>query len=75
MLTIFRELRYVVRIRQEEHVLRVQELVSGTENWPEKFRVQVHASLRYPGRTIYGASDHEVAAKVAEYLDLSIKET
>lgn len=72
MLTIVRELRYIVSVRNEQHVLRVEELVSGTERWPGKFRVQLHASLRYRAQTIYGTTDHEVAQKVAEYLEYSI---
>jgi|HubBroStandDraft_6_1064221.scaffolds.fasta_scaffold527827_2 phenylacetate-coenzyme A ligase PaaK-like adenylate-forming protein len=68
MPTILREVPYTVCVRGEEYSLRVQELISGSESWPEKFRVQLHASLRHRAQTIYGPSDQEVAEKAAEYL-------
>jgi len=69
MATILKEHRYIVRIRDGEHVLRIQELISGTEEWPERIRVQLPASIHYRARTIYGITEKEVAEKAAAYLE------
>jgi hypothetical protein len=69
MTTILKEHRYIVRISNEEFVLRVQELISGPKQWPERFRVQLYASIGYRARIIYGITEADAAAKTAAYLD------
>ena len=70
MTTVLKEHRYIVRISDEEHILRVQELISGPEQWPEKFRVQLYASIGYRARIIYGTTEADAAEKTATYLNL-----
>ena len=68
MTTLLREERYILRSGNQEHVLRVQELISGSEAWIERFRVQLSASNLRAAKTIYGSTGREVAEKAAAYL-------
>ena len=68
METIIKEERYIVRVGYEEHVLRVQELVSGPDYWHNPFRVQLEASARREARTIFGADSREVVEKATDYI-------
>jgi hypothetical protein len=68
MCTLVREHRYVLYHRVESHVLRVEELVSSSAPWPEKFRLQLPASRERPSQTFYGATSDDAAKKGAEFL-------
>jgi hypothetical protein len=68
MATILKEERYIAYIGTEEHVLRVQELLGGSEAWPERFRVQIPASRERPSRTFYGSTGRGVVEQATEYL-------
>lgn len=65
--------RYIVLLGTEEHVLRVQELVSGPTLWPSPFRIQLAASSSQVGKTFYGASALEVVERAAQYLSSSVR--
>jgi hypothetical protein len=69
MTTIMKEHRYIVRINDDEHILRVQELISGPEQWHERFRVHLYASSGYRARIVYGTTEVEAAENTAAYLD------
>ena len=58
-------------IHNEERVLRVEELISGSKQWPKRFRTKLRASNYHRARTIYGVTDKEVAEKAARYLESS----
>ena len=68
MATMLKEEKYMLQIAYEEHVLQVQELVWGSESWPEKFRVQLPTSNGKKTTTIYGTTSREVVEVAAEYL-------
>jgi phenylacetate-coenzyme A ligase PaaK-like adenylate-forming protein len=68
MASLIREDRYLLRIGAEEHILRVQELVWGSERWPEPFRVEICASGGHKAAKFYGTSAREVVEMAAEYL-------
>ena len=70
MATILREERYIVSIGLEEHVLRVQQLISGSDSWPQRFRVQIPASEDRKANTMYGSTGKEVAERAVDYLNL-----
>jgi hypothetical protein len=66
--TMIREQRYIVYIGTEEHVLRMQELLWGSESWPERFRVLLPASREWAATTTYGSTGREAAERAMEYL-------
>lgn len=68
MVTLVREERFIVLIGAEEVILRVQELVSGLELWPQRCRVQIPASHTRGALTCYGATPQEVAERAAKEL-------
>ena len=70
MATILREERYVVRIGSDgdEHILLVQELVAGSEVWPNNFCLQLPAAANRPARIFYGQSANDVAREAADFL-------
>jgi hypothetical protein len=72
MASLIREERYIFQDRTEEHVLRAQEIISGTEGWPERFRIQVPASHTREGKTFYGATSEEVVRRAANFLSSSV---
>ena len=50
------------------HLLRVEELVSGPALWGAKFRVNIPADLNRQAKIIYGATADEVAELGADFL-------
>jgi phenylacetate-coenzyme A ligase PaaK-like adenylate-forming protein len=69
MSTILKEHRYILRIGYQEHILRVQEFISGPEGWRETFRIQLPASVHHEARTIYGSTEMKAVEKAASYLE------
>jgi len=69
--TLIREERYISSIGSVQHVLIVEEQIRGAAPWPERFRVQIPASLTWPARTIYGATSREAVERAIEYLFFS----
>ena len=67
MCLILKEHRYVVQVGAVNHVLRIEELVSGAALWRDKFRLQIPADLNTQAKTIYGASAEEVAELGADF--------
>jgi hypothetical protein len=68
MASLIREERYIFQVETEADVLRVQEMVWGSDPWPEKFRVQVPASSEHGGKTFYGSTAQEAAERGVEYI-------
>jgi hypothetical protein len=56
------EEKYVVYMGTEEHVLRVHELLGGSEPWPERFRTQIPASAEGQATTVYGSKGRDGCA-------------
>ena len=72
MATLIREERYILQIGAEEHILRVQEILSGAEDWPERFRIQVPASHTREAKRFYGATSQAVVGRAIEFLSSSV---
>ena len=68
MATIIKEQKYIVYIGAQEHVLRVQELLSGQDSWPEKFRALLPASPEWTATMVYGSTEIEAAERAMKYL-------
>jgi hypothetical protein len=68
MCVILKEHRYVVQVGAVNHVLRIEELVSGPAVWRDKFRLHIPADLKSEAKTIYGASAEQVAKLGADVL-------
>jgi hypothetical protein len=68
MATMVKEERYIFRLHGAEHELRVQELVWGSEVWPERFRVELPAPDDREAVAFYGATGREAVERAAEYL-------
>ena len=68
MATLIKEERYIVYIDTEENVLSVQELLSGLEPWPERFRAQIPPSVGRKATTVYGSTGREVVERATDYL-------
>lgn len=68
MANLVREERYILQIGTEEHILRVQELLSGAEIWPEKYRIQVPASPLREAKKFYGATSRAAVDRAVRYL-------
>lgn len=68
MATMIEEEKYILYIGTEEYVLGVQELLWGSEPWPERFRVQIPASAERKATTVYGSTGSEAAERATEYL-------
>ena len=68
MATLIREERYILRSGTEENILRVQELVWGSESWPERFRVELPAAHGHKPAKFYGTSAREVVELAADFL-------
>jgi hypothetical protein len=68
MCVILKEHRYVVHVGAVNHVLRIEELVSGPAVWRDKFRLLIPADLNSQAKAIYGASADEVAKLGADFL-------
>lgn len=66
--SLIREERFILRLGAEEHILRIQERLAGSDIWPKPFRVLLPAQRTRPARRFYGASCLEVAAQAAAYL-------
>jgi hypothetical protein len=73
MPNLIREERYICQIQTEEHILRVQELISGSEPWPKRFRVCLPASRTREAKTIYGETARQVADLATDYFNVSLK--
>jgi hypothetical protein len=65
---ILKEHRYVVQVGAVNHVLRIEELVSGPALWRAKFRLNIPADLNRQAEILYGASADEVAELGADFL-------
>ena len=72
MANLIREERYIFQIGTEEHILRVQEIISGADAWPERFRIKVPASHTREAKTFYGATSDEVVQRATEFLSSSV---
>jgi len=68
MATMIKEEQYIICIGAEEHVIRVQELLWGSEAWPERFRARISQSMERLAITVYGSSGREVAERPVERL-------
>jgi hypothetical protein len=71
MTTLIKEERYICYLGMEQHVLRVEELISSSEQWPEPFRVRLAASHRREAKTIYGSTTVEAAERAVSFISLS----
>jgi len=65
---MIKEEKYIVYIGTEEYELRVQELLWGSEPWPERFRAQIPASAERKATTLFGSTGREAAERATEYL-------
>lgn len=65
---LIREERYIFLTGVREHVLRVQELVSGSTTWPERFRIYIPASHSRNAERFYGTTALQVLERATEYL-------
>ena len=72
MANLIREERYIFQIGTEEHILRVQEIISGAEAWRERFRIQVAASHTREAKTFYGTTSQAVVRRAVEFLSSSV---
>jgi hypothetical protein len=68
MPNLIREDRYIFQFASEEHVLRVQELIWGSEAWPGRCRILLPASHQREARRFYGATQGEVVEQATEYI-------
>ena len=68
MAALVKEERFVVRIGNEEHILRAQQLVLGNEKWPDEWQLTVAASHGRSAKCFYAATSVAVAAKAMNYL-------
>jgi phenylacetate-coenzyme A ligase PaaK-like adenylate-forming protein len=71
MTTLIKEERYIYYLGMEPQVLRVEELISGSEQWPERFRALLAASHTREAKTIYGSTARETAERAVVYLSVS----
>jgi hypothetical protein len=71
MTTLIKEERYICYLDLEPHVLRIEELIIGSEQWPERFRIRLAASHSREAKTIYGSTAAEAAERAAAYLSIS----
>jgi hypothetical protein len=67
MCVVLKEHRYVVHVGTVQHVLRIEELVSGLAVWRDRFRLLIPANPSSQAKTIYGASAEEVAELGADF--------
>ena len=74
MHTILREERYIIVIGPQQHLLRIQELLSGPERWPGAFRLVLAASHYHKAHTFHGCSALDVATDAARYLSSHLGE-
>jgi hypothetical protein len=65
---LIREFRYILQVGAEEIDMRVQELVWGSERWPERCRIHVTASHTRKAQRFYGATPRETVEQAVEYL-------
>lgn len=68
MFVLLRHHRYEVQIGEASHVLRVEELVSGSAVWAGKFRARLPATSTAEAKTVYGPTADVVAHQAAEFL-------
>lgn len=68
MSELVKEERFIFCVGTEEHVLRVQQQIWGSTPWPERFRVELPASLIRDGRKCYGTTAREAVELAVEYL-------
>src|SRR6267378_1961525 len=71
---LIKEERYIFSIGTEEHVLRVQELVSGSTPWPEPFRTHLPASNFREARKFHGRTALAVADRATKYISSTVRE-
>ena len=69
MFILLRHHRYEVQIGNQSHILRIEELISGSALWGGKFRIQMAANGTVEAKTLYGASADAVAQQAAELLN------
>ena len=50
---LIKQERFICYLGMEQQVLRVDELISGSEQWPERFRALLAASHTREAKTIY----------------------
>lgn len=60
---------YELKIGSASHILRIEELVSGSAVWGGVFRLVISANGSTEAKTIYGATADEVAHRAAELLN------
>ena len=68
MATMIKEERYILRAHGDEHLLRVEELIWGSESWPERFRVQIPGPSGGESMMVYGSTNREALERAAEWL-------
>lgn len=68
MRTLIREERYVSWIGTTDYILRVEELIEGTEAWPAGFRIRLPASHFRKSKTVYGNTALDAVRKAIEYI-------
>lgn len=71
---LIKEERYMFYLGMEQQVLRVKELISGSEQWPERFRALLATSRTREAKTIYGSTAREAAERAVVYLSVSPSE-
>ena len=65
---LIKEERYIFSQGPQEHVLRVQELLSGPVAWPERFCIHLPASHTQPAKKFYGTTAREAVDLAIEFL-------
>jgi hypothetical protein len=68
MASMIKEERYVIEVGNQTHILLLQELLWGSEWWPERFRVQLPAANGRSAENIFGSSARETLEMAAECL-------
>lgn len=68
MTNLIRQERYVFQTATEEQMLRVEELVFGDEEWPERCRVDIPKTRTHAAKRFYGPTPQVAAERAAEYL-------
>jgi hypothetical protein len=72
MANLIKEERYIFQVGTEENILRVQELIWGSEPWSARCRIQVPASHTREAKSFFGATPQEAVERAAKYLSSSV---
>jgi hypothetical protein len=68
MSVLLREQRCVFQSGTEEQLMHVEEFICGTEQWPDRCRVDVPATHMRAAQRFYGPTSDAAAKRAAEYV-------